>query len=87
MKFEDLPDFFLQQGIGKLMGHWDHCEKHLEQQFEMLGETRRVLAWDAPGYGASTPVAINKRSKRSRSRGVTTVTPSAVGSIAVTGEG
>jgi len=27
------------------------------QQFEALGGARRVLAWDAPGYGASTPVA------------------------------
>jgi pimeloyl-ACP methyl ester carboxylesterase len=27
------------------------------QQFDVLGASRRVLAWDAPGYGASSPVA------------------------------
>jgi pimeloyl-ACP methyl ester carboxylesterase len=27
------------------------------QQLEALGANRRVLAWDAPGYGMSTPVA------------------------------
>ncbi len=44
----------LLHGIGSGAASW-------VQQFEALGEAaanpRRVLAWDAPGYGASTPVA------------------------------
>ncbi|PQV53842.1 alpha/beta fold hydrolase [Paraburkholderia sp. BL21I4N1] len=40
----------LLHGIGSGAASW-------VQQFEVLGATRRVLAWDAPGYGASTPVA------------------------------
>lgn len=44
----------LLHGIGSGAASW-------VQQFEALGEaaetSRRVLAWDAPGYGASTPVA------------------------------
>jgi pimeloyl-ACP methyl ester carboxylesterase len=42
----------LLHGIGSGAASW-------VQQFEMLGATRRVLAWDAPGYGASTPVAAD----------------------------
>jgi pimeloyl-ACP methyl ester carboxylesterase len=40
----------LLHGIGSGAASW-------VQQFEGLGAMRRVLAWDAPGYGASTPVA------------------------------
>ncbi|MDR3097590.1 MAG: alpha/beta fold hydrolase, partial [Paraburkholderia sp.] len=44
----------LLHGIGSGAASW-------VQQFEALGaavqKPRRVLAWDAPGYGASTPVA------------------------------
>jgi pimeloyl-ACP methyl ester carboxylesterase len=40
----------LLHGIGSGAASW-------VQQFEGLGASRRVLAWDAPGYGASTPVA------------------------------
>nr|WP_242538587.1 alpha/beta fold hydrolase [Trinickia acidisoli] len=40
----------LLHGIGSGAASW-------VQQFEVLGAARRVLAWDAPGYGASTPVA------------------------------
>lgn len=40
----------LLHGIGSGAASW-------VQQLEVLGATRRVLAWDAPGYGASTPVA------------------------------
>jgi len=40
----------LLHGIGSGAGSW-------VQQLEALGGTRRVLAWDAPGYGDSTPVA------------------------------
>lgn len=40
----------LLHGIGSGAASW-------VQQFAALGETRRVLAWDAPGYGDSTPVA------------------------------
>lgn len=39
----------LLHGIGSGSASW-------VQQLEVLGETRRVLAWDAPGYGGSTPV-------------------------------
>ncbi|WP_322045580.1 alpha/beta fold hydrolase [Paraburkholderia sp. J67] len=46
---EALP-LVLLHGIGSGAASWVH-------QFEVLGGTRRVLAWDAPGYGASTPVA------------------------------
>ncbi|WP_321886891.1 alpha/beta fold hydrolase [Paraburkholderia bannensis] len=46
---EALP-LVLLHGIGSGAASW-------VQQFEVLGEARRVLAWDAPGYGASTPVA------------------------------
>ncbi|MEX3763414.1 alpha/beta fold hydrolase [Paraburkholderia phenoliruptrix] len=40
----------LLHGIGSGAASW-------VQQFEALGARRRVLAWDAPGYGESTPVA------------------------------
>ncbi|MDR5752265.1 MULTISPECIES: alpha/beta fold hydrolase [unclassified Caballeronia] len=40
----------LLHGIGSGAASW-------VRQMEALGATRRVLAWDAPGYGASTPVA------------------------------
>jgi len=39
----------LLHGIGSGAASW-------VQQFEVLGAARRVLAWDAPGYGESTPV-------------------------------
>ncbi|HEY1611858.1 MAG TPA: alpha/beta fold hydrolase [Paraburkholderia sp.] len=39
----------LLHGIGSGAASW-------LQQLEALGAGRRVLAWDAPGYGASTPV-------------------------------
>ncbi|MFM0341269.1 alpha/beta fold hydrolase [Paraburkholderia fungorum] len=42
----------LLHGIGSGAASW-------VQQLEVLGTTRRVLAWDAPGYGASTPVAAD----------------------------
>lgn len=42
----------LLHGIGSGAASW-------VQQFEALGAKRRVLAWDAPGYGASTPVAAD----------------------------
>ena len=40
----------LLHGIGSGAASW-------VQQLETLGAARRVLAWDAPGYGESTPVA------------------------------
>ncbi len=46
----DALPLVLLHGIGSGAASW-------VQQFEALGATRRVLAWDAPGYGASTPVA------------------------------
>ncbi|WP_310631693.1 alpha/beta fold hydrolase [Paraburkholderia sp.] len=46
---EALP-LVLLHGIGSGAASW-------VQQMETLGASRRVLAWDAPGYGASTPVA------------------------------
>ncbi len=39
----------LLHGIGSGAASWVH-------QLDALGASRRVLAWDAPGYGASTPV-------------------------------
>ena len=42
----------LLHGIGSGAASW-------VQQLEALGASRRVLAWDAPGYGASTPVAAD----------------------------
>jgi pimeloyl-ACP methyl ester carboxylesterase len=46
----DALPLVLLHGIGSGAASW-------VQQFEVLGASRRVLAWDAPGYGASTPVA------------------------------
>jgi pimeloyl-ACP methyl ester carboxylesterase len=46
----DALPLVLLHGIGSGAASW-------VQQFDALGATRRVLAWDAPGYGASTPVA------------------------------
>ncbi|MCE4574342.1 alpha/beta fold hydrolase [Caballeronia sp. CLC5] len=40
----------LLHGIGSSAASW-------VRQLEALGQTRRVFAWDAPGYGASTRVA------------------------------
>src|SRR5471032_2163670 len=45
----DALPLVLLHGIGSGAASW-------VQQFEVLGASRRVLAWDAPGYGASTPV-------------------------------
>jgi pimeloyl-ACP methyl ester carboxylesterase len=45
---EALP-LVLLHGIGSGAASW-------VQQLEVLGAKRRVLAWDAPGYGASTPL-------------------------------
>ncbi|MGS0896390.1 alpha/beta fold hydrolase [Burkholderia stagnalis] len=39
----------LLHGIGSGAASW-------VRQLDALGASRRVLAWDAPGYGASTPV-------------------------------
>lgn len=46
---EALP-LVLLHGIGSGAASW-------VQQFEALGGARRVLAWDAPGYGESKPVS------------------------------
>jgi len=46
----DALPLVLLHGIGSGAASW-------VQQFDALGAARRVLAWDAPGYGASTPVA------------------------------
>ncbi|SDI63059.1 alpha/beta fold hydrolase [Paraburkholderia phenazinium] len=45
----DALPLVLLHGIGSGAASW-------VQQFEALGATRRVLAWDAPGYGVSNPV-------------------------------
>jgi pimeloyl-ACP methyl ester carboxylesterase len=50
---DDLADtlpLVLLHGIGSGAASW-------VQQLEALGATRRVFAWDAPGYGESTRVA------------------------------
>ncbi|MBB5406819.1 MULTISPECIES: alpha/beta fold hydrolase [unclassified Paraburkholderia] len=46
----DALPLVLLHGIGSGAASW-------VEQFDALGATRRVLAWDAPGYGASSPVA------------------------------
>jgi pimeloyl-ACP methyl ester carboxylesterase len=46
----DALPLVLLHGIGSGAASW-------VQQFDALGASRRVLAWDAPGYGASAPVA------------------------------
>ena len=46
----DALPLVLLHGIGSGAASW-------VQQLEALGANRRVLAWDAPGYGISTPVA------------------------------
>ncbi|KAA1010914.1 alpha/beta fold hydrolase [Paraburkholderia panacisoli] len=46
----DALPLVLLHGIGSGAASW-------VQQFDVLGASRRVLAWDAPGYGRSTPVA------------------------------
>jgi pimeloyl-ACP methyl ester carboxylesterase len=45
-----LPALVLLHGIGSGSGSWLN-------QLATLGETHRVIAWDAPGYGNSTPLA------------------------------
>jgi pimeloyl-ACP methyl ester carboxylesterase len=45
----DALPLVLLHGIGSGAASW-------VQQFEALSASRRVLAWDAPGYGESTPV-------------------------------
>jgi len=45
----DAVPVVLLHGIGSGAASW-------VQQFEALCKTRRVLAWDAPGYGESNPV-------------------------------
>lgn len=45
----DALPLVLLHGIGSGAASW-------VQQLEALGTTRRVFAWDAPGYGESTPV-------------------------------
>lgn len=46
----DALPLVLLHGIGSGAASW-------VQQLEAAGASRRVLAWDAPGYGESTPVA------------------------------
>jgi pimeloyl-ACP methyl ester carboxylesterase len=46
----DALPIVLLHGVGSGAASW-------VQQIEALGANRRVLAWDAPGYGMSTPVA------------------------------
>lgn len=43
----------LLHGIGSNAGSWLH-------QLDGLANGRRVIAWDAPGYGGSTPLASDK---------------------------
>ena len=43
----------LLHGIGSGSGSW-------VRQLQAFGDAREVLAWDAPGYGASTPVPAQR---------------------------
>lgn len=47
----------LLHGIGSGSGSW-------VRQLEAFGDTREVLAWDAPGYGASAPVPADRPQAR-----------------------
>jgi pimeloyl-ACP methyl ester carboxylesterase len=44
------PAMVLLHGIGSGSGSWVH-------QLDAFGDHFRVIAWDAPGYGGSTPLA------------------------------
>lgn len=46
----DAPPLVLLHGIGSTSAGW-------RLQYGPLGEHFRVIAWDAPGYGGSTPLA------------------------------
>jgi pimeloyl-ACP methyl ester carboxylesterase len=46
----DAPALVLLHGIGSTSAAW-------RLQYETLGEHFRVVAWDAPGYGGSKPLA------------------------------
>ena len=47
---EGAPPVVLLHGIGSGAGSWLHCAL-------ALSGSARVIAWDAPGYGASSPLA------------------------------
>lgn len=47
------PPLVLLHGIGSGSGSWQAQLDHLSARF-------RVLAWDAPGYGGSSPLALQK---------------------------
>lgn len=47
---ENAPAIVLLHGIGSGSASWTH-------QLDGLADRFRVVAWDAPGYGASTPLA------------------------------
>jgi pimeloyl-ACP methyl ester carboxylesterase len=47
---DDAPALVLLHGIGSTSAGW-------RLQYGPLGEHFRVIAWDAPGYGGSTPLA------------------------------
>ena len=49
------PALVLLHGIGSAAASFRH-------QLEALSARFRVVAWDAPGYGASTPFAIDRMS-------------------------
>ena len=50
---ENAPAVLLLHGIGSTASSWLY-------QLEELADTYRVLAWNAPGYGASTPLAATR---------------------------
>src|SRR5687767_1628716 len=47
---KDAPVLVLLHGIGSTSAGW-------RLQYGPLGERFRVIAWDAPGYGGSAPLA------------------------------
>ena len=54
------PVFVCLHGIGSGAASW------LDTALLLQGKGARVIAWEAPGYGASTPVASISCSKRKR---------------------
>ena len=69
------PPLVLLHGIGSNARSWT-------EQLAGLGELRRVVAWDAPGYGDSTAVAPPRPARRRTTRIASPGSSTGSGSIA-----